>query len=251
MTTRDRRLRMLALVGVAAVATILVFRMPRLPQDEAYHRFADGRVLLGVPNLLNVASNLPALAIGLAGLVRLRKRPGTEEKYAWFLLFLGVALTAFGSAYYHLSPSNRTLVWDRLPMTVGFAGLFAAILGERVGDRAYRLLLWPLLALALGSVIFWYAGELRGAGDLRLYALVQFLPALLIPLLVALYPPKYTHGAYLFVALGWYAAAKVFEFFDRQIYDLSGFVSGHTLKHLAAAVACWVLLRLFTVRRQV
>jgi len=239
---------MLALVGVAAIATILVFRMERLPQDDAYHRFADDRILLSVPNLFNVASNLPFLAIGLAGLVRLRRRPEVEERSAWFLLFLGMTLTAFGSAYYHWSPSNHTLVWDRLPMTVAFAGLFAALLGERVGNRAYRLTLWPLLALSVGSVIFWYLGELRGAGDLRLYALVQFLPILLIPLLVALYPPKYTHGAYLFIALGWYAAAKVFEALDRQIYDLSGFVSGHTLKHLAAALSCWMLLRLFTVR---
>ncbi len=249
MTTRDRRLRLLALV--AAVAMVLVFLMPRKGQDEAYHRFADGRDLLGVDNFLNVASNLPFLVVGLAGLVRLRRRPDAGEKAGWFLLFLGITLTAFGSAYYHWSPSHGTLVWDRLPMTVGFTALFAAILGERTGEQVYRVLLWPLVTLGLGSVLVWYAGELRGEGDLRLYGLVQFLPLLLIPLLVALFPPRYTHGRYMFMALGWYVAAKVFEALDQRIYDLSGFVSGHTLKHLAAAVACWLLLRLFTVRQPV
>ena len=155
MTTRDRRLRLLALV--AAVAMVLVFLMPREAQDKDYHRFADGRDLLGVDNFLNVASNLPFLAIGLAGLVRLRRRPDVGEKAAGFLLFLGVTLTAFGSAYYHWSPSYHTLVWDRLPMTIGFMALFAAILGERIGEQVYRVLLWPLVTVGLGSVLVWYA----------------------------------------------------------------------------------------------
>jgi hypothetical protein len=44
--------------------------------------------------------------------------------------------------------------------------------------------------------------------------------------------------------------SKAFEYFDRAIYAASGeVVSGHTLKHLAAAAACYALLRYIAQRR--
>ncbi len=248
-----RRLRLLALVAVTAVAAAIVFSRPAIPQDPAYHRFADGRTLLGVPNFWNVASNAPFLVVGLVGLVRLRRRlgepdaPGTSEKGAWLSLFLGLALTAFGSSWYHLAPSNATLLWDRLPMTLGFMGFLAGVLGERIGRRAYRLLFWPLLGLGVASVLYWYASEMQGAGDLRLYALVQFFPLLIIPLVMTLYQPRYSHGRWIFLALGCYAASKVLEYYDGPIYEALGF-GGHALKHFAAAAGCLALLHMFTVR---
>jgi hypothetical protein len=136
-------------------------------------------------------------------------------------------------------------------MTLGFMGFFAGIIGERVGQRAYRLLLWPLLGIGVASVLVWYAGEVHGAGDLRLYALVQFFPLLLIPLLMAFYQPRYTGGAWVFVALAAYAGAKVFEHYDHEIYQTLGFVSGHPLKHLAAASGCWALLHMFSRRQRI
>lgn len=249
------RLRLLVLLGVTAVAATVVFLLDPIPQDLAYHRFADTRPFLGIPNFLDVISNLPFLAVGLVGLARLWRRvsgPGraveASEVGAWLCLFLGMALTAFGSAWYHLAPNNDTLVWDRLPMTLGFMGFFAGIIGERISHRAYRLLLWPLVGLGVASVLFWYAGEVQGRGDLRLYVLVQFFPLLLIPLIMTLYRPRYTHGSAIFLALGCYAAAKVFEHFDHPLFAALGLVSGHTLKHLAAAAGCWVLVRMFSVR---
>lgn len=248
-------LRLAVLLIVTAVAAGVVLRMPPLPQDPAYHQFADSRSFLGVPSFQNVASNLPFLIVGLIGLARLwRRRAGSDpelpvsEAGAWLFLFLGITLTAFGSAYYHWAPSNATLVWDRLPMTLGFMGLFAGIIGERISQRAYRLLLWPLAGLGVASVLYWYASETQGHGDLRLYVLVQFFPLLMIPLIMAFYRPRYTHGAYIFLALGWYVAAKVLEHYDRQIFTALGFTGGHALKHLAAAAGCWVLVAMFSVR---
>jgi hypothetical protein len=249
--------RLLALLAVTAVAAFVVLRMPPIPQDPAYHHFADDRSWLGIPNSQNVASNLPFLFVGLIGLARLRERlaePGRPtpvgEKAAWLFLFLGVTLTAFGSSYYHWTPSNASLVWDRLPMTLGFMGFLAGIIGERISQRAYRLLLWPLVGLGVASVLYWYATERQGHGDLRLYALVQFFPLLLIPLIMALYRPRYSHGRYIFFALAWYSAAKALEHWDGQIFAAtSGIVSGHALKHLAAAMGCWMLVRLFSLRR--
>ena len=250
-------LRLLALLAVTAVAAFVVLRLPPIPQDPAYHRFADDRPWLGIPNFQNVASNLPFLFIGLIGLARLRRRtaePGdptpVSEKGAWLLLFLGVTLTAFGSSYYHWAPSNGTLLWDRLPMTLGFMGFFAGIIGERISQRAYRLLLWPLVGVGVASVLYWYATESQGHGDLRLYILVQFFPLLLIPLIMALYRPRYSHSRYIFFALGWYGAAKALEYWDPQIFAAtSGAVGGHALKHLAAAMGCWMLVRLFSLRQ--
>jgi hypothetical protein len=48
-----------------------------------------------------------------------------------------------------------------------------------------------------------------------------------------------------------YALAKVLEYFDEQIYAIGFVVSGHTLKHVVAAAACWVVLRYFQARRPI
>lgn len=246
--------RLWVLLGVTALVAAIVLRMRPLPQDPGYHQFADARPWLGIPNFQNVASNLPFLFVGVAGLLRLRRAiaaPGggkLVERGGWFFLFLSFALTAFGSGYYHWAPSNATLLWDRLPMTLGFMGLFAAILGERVGERAYRLLLWPLVGLGVASVLLWYGSEVQGHGDLRLYVLVQLGPLLLIPLVMALYRARYSHGHYVFLALGWYGVAKILELYDRQVFAALHIVGGHALKHLAAAIAGWTLVRMFGAR---
>ncbi len=258
LTSKATRLRLLVLAVVTAVSAAVIFSMDPIPQDPAYHQFADDRAFFGIPNFQNVISNLPFLLIGGVGLLRLRRRlahPGdvaeVSETAAWLFLFLGMTLTAFGSAWYHLRPTNDSLVWDRLPMTLGFMGFFAGIIGERIGQRAYRLLFWPLLGIGVASVLSWYAGELQGAGDLRLYALVQFFPLLLIPLLMVFYQPRYTGGKWVFVALAAYTAAKAFEMYDHEIFRALGFVSGHPLKHLAAAGACWALLHMFSRRQRI
>jgi hypothetical protein len=131
----------LALTAVAAL--VALFARPALPQPLDYHLMADERVFLGIPNLLNVASNLPFAIVGIVGLaVVLRAgHPGTPrfrdpwERRPYVALFAGVALTCFGSAFYHLAPDNARLVWDRLPMTVGFMGLLTALFAERVSLR--------------------------------------------------------------------------------------------------------------------
>jgi len=252
-------LRLLVLAAVTVAAAVVVFHFPPIPQDPAYHHFADDRPWLGIPNFQNVASNLPFLAVGLIGLVRLFRRRAAphdtaerSETAAWFFLFLGIALTAFGSAWYHLHPSNESLVWDRLPMSIAFTAFFAGLIGERISQHAYRLLLWPLLGLGIASVLLWRATELQGAGDLRLYILVQFFPLLTIPLIMLLYTPRYTHSRAIFLALGGYLIAKVLEAFDRPIYEaLGGLVGGHALKHLVAAAACWALVYMFSARARI
>jgi len=214
--------------------------VPPILQDQSYHQFADQRTILGVPNFWNVVSNLPFLAVGAVGLQRFRNNPATVA------FFLGVFLTGLGSSYYHWNPNDDTLFWDRLPMTLSFAAILALVVEERVNARIGAILLWPALATGLFSLLLW-----RWTGDLRLYFWVQFFPGLAVVLLFLLYPPKFT-GTYWWVAAGaFYALAKVFEFTDEAIYSANGLLSGHTLKHLAAAVACFAILRYFQIRRPI
>lgn len=155
---------------------------------------------------------------------------------AHIVFFIGVFLTAFGSGYYHLAPDNASLVWDRLPMTVGFAGLFAVVVGEFVSPRAARHLLLPLLAVGLSSVAFWAWTESRGVGDLRPYALVQFLPMLLMLAILIVYRSNSRAGKYYWMMIGFYVAAKIFEFLDAAVFAAGHLLSGHSIKHVLAAM---------------
>jgi hypothetical protein len=254
--------RSVGFLALGIVALGIVFCLPPIPQDLSYHRFADDRTMLGVPNFLNVVSNFPFLVVGVLGLRLLLRRgavwpdgPVLEdaERGPLLVLFAGVLLTAFGSSYYHLAPDNDRLVWDRLPMTVAFMGFFASMIGERISVRAGAWLLWPLVWLGVVSIFKWHAGEQRDAGDLRLYGFVQFYPLVTIPLMLYLFPARYTRAGDVLVALGWYFLAKLLEVavMDHGIYHRSHVVSGHTLKHLAAGVGAYWLYRMVRLRRPI
>jgi len=236
----------------------VMFLVPRIPQDPRYHDFADQRTCLGVPNCLNVASNLPLLAVGILGflfLARDRAAGGTDafatpaERRPYWVLFAGVGLTGIGSAYYHWAPDNTTLFWDRLPMTIAFMALLSSAIADRIDLIVGLRLLEPLLVIGALSTLYWHVGEIRGVGDLRPYALVQFGTLVAIPLILWLFPPRYTGTADLVWVIAWYGLAKVFEHFDHGFFQLTG-VSGHTLKHLASAVGAWWVLRMLQRRRR-
>jgi hypothetical protein len=249
------RFRVLLLLVAAVASAVWLFMQPPIPQSLSYHCFADQRTVLGVPHFLNVVSNVPFALIGAAGLAfafsaRARRRGGPlDEPTVWaaaIAFFFGVFMTAFGSAYYHLDPNNKRLTWDRLPMSVAFMGLFAAIITERIDLRAGKVLLLPLLTAGVWSVLYW-----RETDDLRPYYFVQFFPLAALPLILLLFPPRYTRTGDLIVALGWYVAAKYCETpFDATIYHAGHLVSGHTLKHLAAAMGAFQLLRMVMKRER-
>jgi len=172
----------------------------------------------------------------------------SRERWPYFVAFIGLLLTAFGSSYYHLDPNNSRLVWDRLPMTVVFMSMVAAMMAERVQLRLGLILLPLLLIIGIASVLQWYASELRGAGDLRFYAAVQGYSALML-LIVLLFPARYSRGSDLAIIVGFYALAKALETLDKPIFNIGHIVSGHSLKHLAAAGAGYWLLRMLRMRR--
>lgn len=247
---RSFRLRLGFLVALAVAALAVLALLPPIPQDPAYHAFADQRTLLGVPHFWNVVSNAPFLLVGGWGLqVLFGPRPPVwadrRERWPFLVAFAGAVLVGFGSAYYHLHPTDGTLFWDRLPMTLVFMGLFVAVIMERIHARAGALLLLPFLGLGLWSVEVW-----RIRDDLRFYLLVQFYPMLAIPLMALLFPPRYTHGRMLGWLAFWYGLAKLLEYYDFQVYEaLRQLISGHSLKHLAAAMALAAVADLLGRRR--
>ncbi len=236
--TPRTRLAILAALAAAAAAILFGAYQP-IRQDATYHHFADRRTICGVPNFWNVATNLPFLAVALWGLRAFRSRAAFAERWervAYAILLLGVALVAFGSGYYHWHPDSATLVWDRLPMTIVFMSLLASTIGERTSMRAGKWLLAPLLASGIGSVAWWVA-----TGDLRFYGLVQFYPVAALPLMLGLFPPRYTGTRGLWAMVGFYVLAKILESCDGSIASVLS-TGGHPWKHLAAAAAmlCYV-----------
>lgn len=249
----------LGVIGGLAVAAVAVAALARpIPQDPAYHRLADTRSWLGVPNAANVLSNAGFVLVGALGLGFLaRSTPGDGavrgpgERWPYAVFFGGLLLTGIGSAYYHWAPGNPRLAWDRLPLAVTIVGLLDAVVAERIGGRLALRLLGPLVVLAALSVGYWAWTEQRGVGDLRAYALVQFLPLVAIPLLLWWRPSRYTGGVGLLAAAAIYALAKVPEQADAWIFSLTRVVSGHTLKHLLAALAGYAVLVMLEHRRAV
>lgn len=243
--SKKRRVTLTISVSLLVLGAIILFSRPPIPQPLSYHNFADQRDWLGVSNFMDVVSNLPFLVIGIGG-VSFALSSNSQQVFltqwhrlSYVVFFAGVGLTFFGSCYYHLDPTNSRLVWDRLPMTLGFMGLFSAILSERLNPRLGELLL-PLVIVGGFSVGYWHVTESLGRGDLRPYLLVQFGSLLAITALLAL-PGANTDTWCIAAALAFYAFAKLFEAFDRQVFNHLHMVSGHTLKHLAAGVGTYFI----------
>jgi hypothetical protein len=253
MRNLSRRQKILILVSVFAATLIAVLFVPPIPQDPGYHQFADKRPLLGMPNFGNVVSNAGFAVVGLLGLAAVvgpRRRAifdNGPDAAPYLVFFVGVGLVSAGSSYYHLAPDTGRLLWDRLPMTLAFTSLFAAIIADRIDRKAGIFCLLPVLVAAgLASVLYWAWTEAQGHGDLRFYGVVQFFPMAALCVILWLFPAvRYTSGVYLLWTVAWYGGALALDYFDDAVFALlGGAVSGHTLKHLVAAVATFVVLRM-------
>lgn len=230
---------------LAGISLLSIMLLPPIYQDPTYHQFADSRRYFAVPNFLNILSNVAFLLAGGIGLFICRIRPDLPFRLEWTVTFTGIALVTFGSAYYHWQPNDSSLMWDRLPMTIAFMGLLAAILAEYLNPRSGRAILIPALTMGLLSVFYW-----RLTGDLRLYVWVQFLPLLLIVAILLLHRSRFSHQWLLLAAFLLYVLAKIAEALDSQIFAASGqIVSGHSLKHLLAAAGCYCLTMLVDRRK--
>ena len=225
-------------VVLAAFAALIAFALllPAIRQDTQYHLFADQRTWLAVPRAADVLSNLAFLAVGLFGILRLlawrRLRYGYATEASLWCIAVGFVFTGLGSAWYHLQPNDATLVWDRLPMTIVFAGVIGAALAERVGQNVATVALVGLIVLGVASVAYW-----RSTGNLTPYGVVQFGGiAALLAILIA--TRKGSDPFPWWWVAGWYGFAKLAELGDQSMWQATGgIVAGHAVKHLASAAA--------------
>jgi hypothetical protein len=210
--------------------------MNPIRQDQDYHRFADARTLLGVENGADVLSNLPLVVVGAMGLGVLWRNHETLRAY--WLFFFAAASAGIGSAYYHLSPDDGRMVWDRLPIAIAFMALLSAAISDRLDAKAGNAILIPLTVLGAVSVLWWAKVD-----DLTPYLLVQYGALAAIVALCARGPLRYSTTAATLLAAIIYGTAKICELNDRLIFVVTGgWVSGHTLKHLLAALALYCIV---------
>ena len=86
-------------------------------------------------------------------------------------------------------------------------------------------------------MVYWIVTERQGRGNVMPYVVLQAYAVIVLLKLAAMHPSRYTHGNAIYAVFAGYLLAKVFEHYDRQIFELTGTVSGHTLKHVVAGLA--------------
>lgn len=221
----------LALLGLALIVT-LIYKAP-IEQDIAYHLFCNESCMGGISNFWNVVSNLPFLFAGGYGLYSLKKQKNKNWNYIIF--FVGVSLVSLGSGYYHLNPNNETLVWDRLPMTIAFTAFLSIVISEFLSKKWGKKLLVPLIFAGAFSIVYWVF-----KADLSFYAFVQFYPMICVPVILLVFKNETSSKKGYWLLLLFYVLAKVLETYDHEIHHLTGFVSGHPLKHVSAALGVFM-----------
>lgn len=235
----NNKIRYAILFFIVFTVIVSVFVRGPIHQDDHYHLFADEREIMCIPNFCNVISNIPFLIIGGLGMLFIIQNNKENNIKLWmnsFVFFIGIFFTGAGSMYYHLHPGNQALIWDRLPMTISFMAFFSVVISKFICARSGARILIPLLFTGFMSVVYWQMTESRGEGDLRFYVLVQFLPLLLIPVILLIFKANNSLKKYFWIILFTYALAKIFEMCDILIFDITRCISGHSIKHILAAV---------------
>ena len=236
----------MALTLFCVGAVVVVMNLRPIAQPVSYHSFAGDKQVFGIPNFWNVSSNLLFVIVGIVGFGRAVARtshaPAPLDTWCYATLFGSSVLVGIGSMAYHLRPDNNTLVWDRLPMSIAFAAFFSIVLGEHVRNRLGSAVLLPLVGAGILSVWYWHRTESLGRGDLRPYILVQYLPLVLIPLILLLFPRGGEVDRPIWGVLAGYGLAKALELLDRRIFEVTGVVAGHPFKHLVAAAALGLMI---------
>ncbi|MDB5848063.1 MAG: hypothetical protein JWP29_1815 [Rhodoferax sp.] len=232
--------REIALLLAITGAALLAILGPRVPQVADYHTFADQRSAWGLPHALDVLSNLPFAVGGVLGLLALRRRAGegVARRLLAGLFFVGLVMAAVCSSFYHLHPDNLRLAGDRLGMVASFAGLLGLATAERISPRAGLCVASLVLVCGPLSVVFWGI-----SGDLLPWAVLQGGGILLVLVLACCRPAVGAWGVPLLAVILAYALAKLLELGDHQVFAITGgMVSGHSLKHVAAAFAAWPVI---------
>ncbi len=228
------------LSGLIILILLAIF-LPSIEQNQNYHNFADQRTLFGVRNALDTLSNLAFIIVGILGLLNFYNNQYIKISNSFSvilnLFFIAIILTGLGSSFYHQNPNNFTLVFDRLGMSLVFASVLAMLAYLKISPRFGLHNLAELLILAPLTVLIW-----KFNGNLTPYAVLQFGGIILVILTLLLSKSQRQSPCFSSLII-LYGIAKLVEFYDVQIFTLTqNLISGHTLKHLIAALATIVFI---------
>ena len=233
------RTREILLLSTVAILVSLAWLLPTIPLAPHYHDFADQRSLLNIHCAMDVLSNAPFALWGIWGLLILRRTHNLNaaQRQTASLFFVGLITTAVASGYYHLAPNDAGLAIDRYGMSFAFAGLMGLATATRISDRAGMAL--SVASLALGFCAVWVC---EATGNMTPWVVFQAGGmVLLLGLLVLPRVPGGLEISWLAIVLI-YVAAKVLEMGDQTVFHFTGWVSGHTLKHVVAGLAAWPII---------
>ena len=104
----------------------------------------------------------------------------------------------------------------------------------------------PIIIASMISVLCWPVFD-----DLRVYFIVKHHPFILFPILLVFGNRVYDKISGYYWGLSMFILATVFEFADVVIFELTGFISGHTLKHVAAGIGLWFLMTMIRDRTEI
>ncbi len=253
-----QNLRKLGFFSFFTVALIGIFLIDNVPQHSEWLYFADHRSFAGIPNFLNVISNLFFIFIGVCGLrfvfVSQLRSYGFEfewERVAPSVFFFGVLVQGIGSIWFHIEPSASRLIWDQFPLTFIFIGIFGILVGDRIQSDTVQSIYGPSLFLTSLSVGWWIWVIVNGSGfDIKPYFFVQFFPLLAMLIVLIFFPGRYTREIDYWRVLLFYACGGFFGAYDRQAFDILIVISGETLGHIFMAGAAWQLLSMFQNRKR-
>ena len=235
------------LIGLIILLLLAIF-LPAIAQNQNYHNFIDQRTFFRIKNASNTLSNLAFIVVGLWGLINFYKNKYIKISNSFSVLlnlfFVSIILTGLGSSYYHLSPNDFTLLFDRLALSLTFAVILAMLANIRISERSGFHTLAELIILAPLSVLLWNYN-----GNLTPYAVVQFGGIIIIILTLLLTKAQKQSPCFTSLII-LYGFAKVAEFYDVEIFNLSqNLISGHTLKHLIASIAVLVFISPLKVKK--
>ena len=185
---------------------------------QSYHKFIDNRTISGIPNFMNIVSNL---AIALPAFYLMKK----QKKISF--LSINILLLAITSAIYHMNPNDNTIFLDMLFVMSINTVVFSYFVNKQVGNFIF--------ILGILSVFYW-----KKYDDLRFYEFLKI--AIPVYAIFMLYKnPKVNH--YIFPVIILTILIRVSEYNDKEIYKLTGgIISGHSLKHIFAALDIYLII---------
>jgi hypothetical protein len=229
----------LLLWGVALLC-LACLALPDWQQDQAYHRFADGRQLLGLNGAADVLSSLVLVGAGAFALAKLVADRlyffSAALKVSAFVFCAGILATGLTACWYHLAPDDGRLALGRVGEALAGSGLFAMAVSQRVSERAGLCALVGGIALGCSSVLLWAL-----SGSVMPFTVLQHGLVALGAVVLVFAPARGPGPSWGFLLTLW-SLAKLLEANDRPAFELTAYwVSGHTLFHLLMAASVFTV----------